>query len=405
MDSVDKKILGEVVNYLDELKSKIGDGKDGFEELDVAVECLRNAFGVEVATSALRSMFGEDTKVEKKEEEVVVWKRELKKDKRFKKFVDTISKKGYSKDAKEGSKQHDELIDRALEKYISHFQKAADDLKAKGNTLMKSKNYEEALKCYVKAIAKCACGPNSHQYYGNSAAARLNMKDYKGAEEDCLKGIALSPSYAKLYKRLGTAQEMQENFDDAKKSYQRAMELDSGNEATYELSLSRVENRRKKKAAQQRSAAATTTNSTAMPPGMPDLSSMGGMGGIMEMMKNPEMMAMAQNMMKDPQMMAMAQNMMQNGGLSNLMGAMGGGGGGNGDGGADKLSMLEKLRSSGAMDSMASDPDFAEMRRDMETNPMNALKHLQNPKLMAKLNGAIESLKDMGGDEPDIEEA
>ena len=230
------------------------------------------------------------------------------------------------------------------------------------------------------------------------------MKDYKGAEEDCLKGIALSPSYAKLYKRLGTAQEMQENFDGAKKSYQRAMELDSGNEATYELSLSRVENRRKKKAAAQQRSTATTTNSTGgMPTGMPDLSSMGGMGGIMEMMKNPEMMAMAQNMMKDPQMMAMAQNMMQNGGLSNLMGAMGGGGG---NGGADKLSMLEKLRSSGAMDSMASDPDFAEMRRDMETNPMNALKHLQNPKLMAKLKSAMESLKDMGGDDqPDIEEA
>ena len=228
MDDLDKIILSDVVNYLEDLKSRLGDeSKNGYEELEVAAECLKNAFGAENAKSKLRSMFGE-AKEEEVEEEEVAWKRMLKTDERFQKFVGTISKKGYFKNAKEGSKEHNDLIDRALEKYISHFQKAADDLKAKGNTLMKSKNYEEALKCYVKAIAKCSCGPNSHQYYGNSAAARLNMKDYKGAEEDCLKGITLSPTYAKLYKRLGTAQEMQEKFDDAKESFRRAMELDSG---------------------------------------------------------------------------------------------------------------------------------------------------------------------------------
>ncbi len=234
------------------------------------------------------------------------WKKALAEDERFQKFVAKISSSGFFQSHQAGSKEYEELLDRAMAKYTSHFQKAADELKTAGNELMKKKKYEEALACYTKAIAKCGKGPNSYQYYGNSAAARLNLKDYKGAEEDCEKGIALNPDYAKLYKRLGTAREMQKNYKGARESYERAMALDPDHELTYATSVERV---RSRETAALKQAEVSTSTAPTLPGGM---NGGGGLGGLMGMMNNPEVMKMAQNMMKDPKMMQMAQNMMSN---------------------------------------------------------------------------------------------
>eukprot|EP00939_MAST-03C_sp_MAST-3C-sp1_P005454 g5454.t1 len=253
---------------------------------------------------------GGDAAAEKETKDSGKTTRNLLDDPRFQKFVSKISDKGFFKGQKEGTEAHDTLLKRAHEQYVGHFQAKADALKNEGNQLMKSKNYQGALASYVKAIEKCGSGPTSYQYFGNSAAARLALKDYAGAEADCRKGLSLKPDYGKLYKRLGTAQEMQGNDDGAAKSYERAiaLDVDAKTAASCRASIDRIQRRRG-------SSTATTATTTAPPPPFPNFGGgmpPGGMAGIMEMMKNPEMMRAAQNMMKDPAFMGMAQNMMAN---------------------------------------------------------------------------------------------
>jgi len=352
----DIELTRAIVRYLNALCAREC-CKDNAEEIEVASQCLQGAMGFDEEdegagardafglmdifkagkAALLRPKAGGDTKTSAQADERKT-SATLLDDPRFKKFVDKISEKGFFQGHTQGSEKYEERISQAHKKFMGHFQKAADKLKADGNVLMKAKNYEAALECYAKAIEKCPNGANSHQYFGNSAAARMNLKDYAGAEEDCRKGLALAPEYAKLHKRLGTALLMQRKYKDAKSSFERAARADPTNAQSYQSFIQRAD----------KGIAATSTtmsgSNTSTPPAVPNLSGLGGGGGgglpnIMQMMQNPEMMKMATNMMKDPAFMGMAQNMMKNmggaQGMADMMRGMGTGAdtGSIGDGG------------------------------------------------------------------------
>lgn len=53
-------------------------------------------------------------------------------------------------------------------------------------------------------------GPNSHVFYSNRAAARLQMGLYTAAASDAEQAVALAPTYTKAMVRLGSALEKQE---------------------------------------------------------------------------------------------------------------------------------------------------------------------------------------------------
>ena len=57
----------------------------------------------------------------------------------------------------------------------------ADEWKEKGNNFLKSKNYEEALKCYTEAIN---LDPTNYVHFSNRSVCHYNMQNFNKALED-----------------------------------------------------------------------------------------------------------------------------------------------------------------------------------------------------------------------------
>jgi small glutamine-rich tetratricopeptide repeat-containing protein alpha len=164
----------------------------------------------------------------------------------------------------------------------------------------------------------------------------------------------LSPAYAKAYSRLGLSSFFLGRYEESVDAYERAVELEPDNKQSQD-SLKSARNKLKK-ANKVAHPDAPSSAAEGMPDlsslmgsggGMPDMSHLlsnpkykdaydkaGGASGIANLMKDPKMMAMAQEMMKNPAMMQQAMQMMGGGGgggggmpdMSALMNMMGGGG-------------------------------------------------------------------------------
>lgn len=76
----------------------------------------------------------------------------------------------------------------------------AEKLKAKGNSLMSSKDYSGAIDSYTEAIS--LDGSNA-VYYSNRAAAYSSQNDHALAITDAERAIEIDSSFAKAYHRLG----------------------------------------------------------------------------------------------------------------------------------------------------------------------------------------------------------
>ena len=76
----------------------------------------------------------------------------------------------------------------------------AEALKAAGNKLVASKQYQEAIAKYDEAIA---LDPTNAVYYANRAAAYSQDGDHANAVEDAKKAIEVDPKYSKAYSRMG----------------------------------------------------------------------------------------------------------------------------------------------------------------------------------------------------------
>eukprot|EP01038_Epipyxis_sp_PR26KG_P007443 gene7443-10141_t len=287
---------------------------------------------------------------------------------KFESFLDVVVKKGYFEGTEEDSveylKRKAKLIQKFKEKAASlgptpeEIQQQAEELKVKGNALINAKDYDGAIKYYTEAIELSKDGPNSHVYYSNRAAAYCYVNKHQEAIDDCHKCIELSPDYSKAYSRLGLANFFLKRYEEAVEAYERAVELEPDNKGNRD-SLQQARNKLKK----NKNAVASTPSNSA--DAMPDLSALaglmgggggggvppglggmmnnpamkqamdkvGGTAGLANLMKDPQMMAMAQQMMKDPAMMQQAMSMLGGGGgagglpdLGALSGMLGGAG-------------------------------------------------------------------------------
>eukprot|EP00274_Cyanoptyche_gloeocystis_P004964 CAMPEP_0196666342 /NCGR_PEP_ID=MMETSP1086-20130531/64443_1 /TAXON_ID=77921 /ORGANISM="Cyanoptyche gloeocystis , Strain SAG4.97" /LENGTH=491 /DNA_ID=CAMNT_0042003521 /DNA_START=40 /DNA_END=1515 /DNA_ORIENTATION=- len=99
----------------------------------------------------------------------------------------------------------------------------AEQFKTQGNESYKNGRYQEAIKCYSSAIQ---INENSAPYYSNRAAAYLMMKNYKDATRDCMKSIALDPSFVKAYIRCGKSHLAVGELKQARKQFQQALSVD-----------------------------------------------------------------------------------------------------------------------------------------------------------------------------------
>ncbi|XP_054447162.1 RNA polymerase II-associated protein 3 [Pteronotus mesoamericanus] len=106
-------------------------------------------------------------------------------------------------------------------------------LKEKGNKYFKQGKYDEAVECYTKGMN---ADPYNPVLPTNRASAYFRMKKFAVAESDCSLAIALNRSYTKAYARRGAARFALQKLEDAKKDYEKVLELEPNNfEATNEL--------------------------------------------------------------------------------------------------------------------------------------------------------------------------
>lgn len=106
-------------------------------------------------------------------------------------------------------------------------------LKEKGNKYFKQGKYDEAIECYTKGMN---ADPYNPVLPTNRASAYFRLKKFAVAESDCNLAIALNRDYTKAYARRGAARFALQKLEDAKKDYEKVLELEPNNfEATNEL--------------------------------------------------------------------------------------------------------------------------------------------------------------------------
>jgi len=135
--------------------------------------------------------------------------------------------------------------------------------KAAGNKAFASKNFEEAIACYDKAIEET---PNDHTIYGNQAAAYQNMSNYNKALEIAEKCIEIKPDWSKGFQRKAMALQALGKLEEAVTAYEKGCDLDPSN-GQCKVMLERC--------AQE----LMRSMGAGMPGGMPGMGGMPGAGG------------------------------------------------------------------------------------------------------------------------------
>lgn len=138
----------------------------------------------------------------------------------------------------------------------------ADALKLEGNAQLKASEFSKAAETYSKCIS--LDGTNAI-YYGNRAAAKMHMKEYASAVDDCKLAISIDSGYARAHERLASAY--------------RSLSMEEAEMEALETGIRlHPNNAQLKKMIDD--AKARKVPATAAPAGMPDFSGLGGPGGM-----------------------------------------------------------------------------------------------------------------------------
>ncbi|KAH9836505.1 TPR-like protein [Rhodofomes roseus] len=285
-----------VLSIIDFLNQSIEDGtvkQDDQESLEVAIQCIGEAFAVDPSDSAQREKLSIQPATLQNVFDVVLKTRE---------------KVGA------GSAAAAPPTPAAPAAPTAEDKANAEKLKAEGNAKMSAKQYSEAIDAYTKAIA---LDPTNAVYYSNRAAAYSSKEQHSEATLDAQKAIEVDPNFVKAYHRLGHAQYCLGDYNEAAAAFRRGVELDPSN-ASLKSGL---------KNAEARIAPEDDLSSSLSEPeasgGNADAAG-AGLGGMADMLRNlgggggggmPDLA----NLMNNPMMMQMAQQMMGNGGLDRVM--------------------------------------------------------------------------------------
>ncbi|KAJ1975368.1 Small glutamine-rich tetratricopeptide repeat-containing protein 2 [Dimargaris xerosporica] len=278
-----------VFAILEFLQSAIADGSvksSSVESLEVAMECIGEAFDVDASDETQRSEYSI-------------------KPANLQQVLD-LYLRTHEKMATKQQSSVGEGAAATAKKTLTEEQKAqAEELKTLGNRALANKQLEEAVDFYTKAIAINSQNPI---YYANRSAAYSQQGDYSRSVDDANEAIAVDPTYSKAYSRLGHGYFGLEQYDLAVKAYDKGLELDPNNlnmKSAREVAQQRLDES-SNVASSAPSASPSTRGGDA--PG-------GGMGGmdLNALLNNPGLMNMASQMMSNPAIRQMAQNMMGGG--------------------------------------------------------------------------------------------
>lgn len=254
--SDNKKIVYSIIKFLkDELTSL---SPEACESIEVAIQCLENAYEVHSDDPSL-DIGTPLTKI----------------------FASQLPTSSASKVATPAEKDE------------------AEKLKTEGNNLVKAEKFEEAIQCYTKAMQ---LDPNNPVYYCNRAAAYSRLNNHHATIDDCKAALKIEPTYSKAYGRLGFAYTSLKMFQEAKQSYQKALELEPGNQ-NYLNNLELNEGLRN-----------MSEGSVNGVPRIPNLQNF----NLNAFFRNPSIMSVASQMMSDPAVQnmmstAMSENWSENG--------------------------------------------------------------------------------------------
>lgn len=246
---------------------------------------------------------------------------------KYQAFIKQLEDMGYFNNCDDETRK--QRTEKAKEKFLSRTQTAtttasssatavkdtatAEKHKNEGNELLKKKQFKEAIESYKNAIK---FDPTNAIYPANMGAAYLQINDLDNAEQCCKKAIELDSKYSKAYSRLALIYQRKGRTQDAISQLELASKNDPTNEEY------------KNKLAELRQIDSRPANPFAGLGGMGGLGNlanmMGGLGGgggaggmpdlggLGQMMNNPEFMRMAMDMMQRPEMQNLVQNMMGN---------------------------------------------------------------------------------------------
>jgi stress-induced-phosphoprotein 1 len=107
----------------------------------------------------------------------------------------------------------------------------AQNWKNRGNEAFSNKDNEEAIKCFTRAIE---IDSKNNVFFSNRSAAYAAIGQYDKALEDAQSCVALEPSWAKGYSRLGLALFNLNRLDEAKDAYEKGLGVDPNNASLLE---------------------------------------------------------------------------------------------------------------------------------------------------------------------------
>ncbi|XP_018574394.1 RNA polymerase II-associated protein 3 [Anoplophora glabripennis] len=103
--------------------------------------------------------------------------------------------------------------------------------KEKGNKFVKSQKWDEAIKCYSRAIQYYSYDPI---FYANRALCHLKKSNFEEAERDCTLSIKLDKTYVKAYQRRAAAREVLNKLEHAEFDLSKVLALEPKNKESRE---------------------------------------------------------------------------------------------------------------------------------------------------------------------------
>ncbi|XP_063962548.1 small glutamine-rich tetratricopeptide repeat-containing protein alpha-like [Lytechinus pictus] len=329
--SIQNRLVFAIVEFLDQQVRSSAVTGEALESLEVGLQCLQTAYGINLDDPTLVSQLKTDRSL-------------------LEMFTSAVG--GQQPDVTQGAPSNAGACSAASGPEISEADKAlAEKLKNEGNELMKKEQFHEAIELYTKAI-----NLNSQKsvYYSNRAAAYSKIENHEKALEDCQRAVTIDPTYSKAYGRMGLAYSSMNDYQKARDAYTRAVDLEPGN-SSYQANL---------EIAEQKLRGASLGGG-----GMPNVGginpTLGGMD-MSQLLNNPAIMNAATSFLQNPQMQQMMQSFMgqamQPSGQTDQDGSGSGSGGGGGGGGmANLLSVGQQL----ASQLQQSNPELVEQVRQM----------------------------------------
>ncbi|KAK1407561.1 hypothetical protein QVD17_39180 [Tagetes erecta] len=250
-----RRIVSSFIDFLNSVEP--GSASDA-ESLEVAKDCLSEAFKIDPSAASTSGVPKSDSLVEIFTSQTGK-NHEIKSDKihensrasstndtpgvcedeLFGQFFGALEKVHYFRTTSNGDEE--QALDRATHLFhnaLMEMKKSgrgeidlknlADTFKLQGNKAMQSKIYSDAIELYSVAIALC---DDNAVYYCNRAAAYTQNNQHTKAIHDCHKAIEIDPNYSKAYSRLGFSYYAQGKYREAiDKGFRKALELDPDNE-------------------------------------------------------------------------------------------------------------------------------------------------------------------------------